>query len=109
MAIFYTAGLTAGSGRLGAPEPLIWKRFLRSPKSMIFLSSQMPLPNCPRWKTCGLYQAGGYRRVQRRQDLRGRNPGLMVGRRTSDALYEIGNPNHGPGRMFKVGRESPPW
>ena len=109
VAIFYTAGLTVDQGGWVPPGAADLETVLKIAKEhdlpvIVDAAAQLPpVENLWAFTKAGadiVVFSGG-------KDLRGpQSAGLMVGRKDLlDALYEIGNPNHGPGRMFKVGRE----
>jgi D-glucosaminate-6-phosphate ammonia-lyase len=109
IAIFYTAGLGMDEGGWVPPGAAEFETVLAIAKEhdipvVVDAAAQLPpVENLWAFTKAGadivLFSGG--------KDLRGpQSAGLMVGRKDLlDTLYEIGNPNHGPGRMFKVGRE----
>lgn len=109
VAVFYTAGLTVDKGGwvpAGAAEleTVIEVAHQRGVPVIVDAAAQLPpVENLWNFTQAGadiVIFSGG-------KDLRGpQSTGLMLGnRKLLETLYDIGNPNHGPGRMFKVGRE----
>jgi L-seryl-tRNA(Ser) seleniumtransferase len=108
-AVFYTAGLTVDKGGwvpAGAAEleTVIDIAHKFDVPVIVDAAAQLPprenLWNFTKMGADIVIFSGG-------KDLRGpQSTGLMLGsKELLETLYDIGNPNHGPGRMFKVGRE----
>lgn len=109
VAIFYTAGLTVDKGGWVPAGAAEFETVLEIAKEhgipvIVDAAAQLPpVENLWNYTKAGaditIFSGG--------KDMRGpQSAGLMVGKsKLLNTLYEIGNPNHGPGRMLKVGRE----